>query len=63
MVPDSAPSRQLRAMSFQWVLMSVSLVACGFLGVNIDAIPDKSPECIAVAVWAQLLQLAGRRHV
>jgi hypothetical protein len=50
-------------MSFQWVLMSVSLVACGFLGVNIDAIPDKSPECIAVAVCAQLLQLAGRRPV
>ena len=30
--------------------------------VGIDAIPDKSPECIAVAVCAQLLQLAGRRH-
>ncbi len=29
--------------------------------VGVDSIPGKSPECIAVAVCAQLLQVAGRR--
>ncbi len=29
--------------------------------IGVDSIPGKSPECIAVAVCAQLLQLAGRR--